>query len=234
MTSETAPAENEAPPVSLIFELEHIGINGRAIAYDVTKQVLSAKGIDLTPVLYSRYCVGRTPSQFLTPLFRALDEKLKSENKLIDEIEQSVRMAVLDGAVKLSPGVAKLIEAARSEGVRIAALTGLDQSTASQLMEKLGFDESSGVQLLCVDSTERGFPTADCWLKAAKHLQARPALCITYGSSSTAAKAALSAGMRCVSVPDSFTTFQDFSGSDFILDEVENGSFTELLGILRN
>ncbi len=46
------------------------------------------------------------------------------------------------------------------------------------------------------------------------------------------AKAALSAGMRCVVVPDEFTVFQDFSGADVILDLESEFDPDELLNML--
>ncbi len=44
-----------------------------------------------------------------------------------------------------------------------------------------------------------------------------------------ACKSAMSADLRCVAVPDSFTAFQDFSGADLILESLEPSSARETL-----
>ena len=67
------------------------------------------------------------------------------------------------------------------------------------------------------------------WLKVAKALGKNARFCVAVSSSQVSAKSALSAGMRCVVVPDSFTSHHDFGGVDVILDSWEDQSANEVL-----
>ena len=96
-------------------------------------------------------------------------------------------------------------------------------------MERLGLTEPQ-VRLFAFKEEEKGsFPRADVWLKAAKSLSKTARFCVAVTSSQVSAKSALSAGMRCVVAPDSFTNHQDFGGADLILDSWEDMSANEVL-----
>jgi hypothetical protein len=47
-----------------------------------------------------------------------------------------------------------------------------------------------------------------------------------------ACKTALSAGMRCVVVPNNFTEFEDFGGSDYVLDSLDGGVLEEVFDLM--
>ena len=44
-----------------------------------------------------------------------------------------------------------------------------------------------------------------------------------------ACKSAMSADLRCVAVPDDFTSFQDYSGADLILGSLDEMSAREIV-----
>ena len=226
-------AVEEAVQCALLFELENIPVPGRKVMYDVLKSVLGDKGIDLTPVLFSRYCMHASVEVFLPELFEAMGKKSAPDAKLLSDIAQGVKMSLLDGSIKLRSEVKAVIDQAAAADVPIGALTSLDPDTAAQLMKKLGFDQS-GVELMSIPVSDRDFPTADAWLKIAKQMGTKSQLCMVYASSATACKAGLSAGMRCVAVPDRFTSFQDFGGADFVVEgDDTDWHFPELLELVR-
>jgi beta-phosphoglucomutase-like phosphatase (HAD superfamily) len=216
-TEETEMAETETVQISMLFELENIAVAGRRVLFDVLKSTLGDKGVKLTPVMFSRYCIHASPDVYLPSVFEAAGKKTGPDAKLLNEVNQGQKLSLLDGSVKLNKRFKTVLDHAASEKVTIGALTSLDQDTATQLMSKLGFDKL-GVELLCIPASDRDFPTADAWLKLAKQMSTNPQLCMVYSSSTTACKAGLSAGMRCVAIPDEYTNFQDFGGADFIIE----------------
>ncbi|MFL2859188.1 MAG: hypothetical protein ACJ0BW_00420, partial [Pontiellaceae bacterium] len=66
------------------------------------------------------------------------------------------------------------------------------------------------------------FPKADDWLKMLKKADIEDKTIVAVISSQLACKGALTAGASCVVVPDRFTNFQDYSGSMFILDKLND------------
>ena len=100
------------------------------------------------------------------------------------------------------------------------------------MIGKLGLGDDVTPRSCAVNG--RDFPTADAWLKIAKQLGTKPQLCIVLASRSTACKAALSAGMRCIVIPDQYTSFQDFGGADFVVDEAEPSVVETVLELVRS
>ncbi|MFO1491641.1 MAG: hypothetical protein U1F87_12170 [Kiritimatiellia bacterium] len=78
------------------------------------------------------------------------------------------------------------------------------------------------MKLLCFEANEKGFPRADLWLKAAKETNFPPAARLSLVTSMRTCKSALTAGMRCLALPDGFTAFQDFGGAHAIVDSIED------------
>jgi beta-phosphoglucomutase-like phosphatase (HAD superfamily) len=237
MSSSEEVSSTQAAPVdvkvSLLFELENVAVKGRAILFDVIKGVLSDKDVKLDPIMYSRYGLHASPEKSIPAILAGAGKKTSSEGKLISEVTQAQKLSLLDGSVKVDSGFKSVVDALKSQNVVFGALTALDNDAANQLVAKLGLGDVAITTLSC--SLEgRDFPTADAWLKLAKQVGTKPQLCIVIASSSTACKAALSAGMRCIVIPDKFTTFQDFGGADFVIDEAEPSVFETVLELVRS
>jgi beta-phosphoglucomutase-like phosphatase (HAD superfamily) len=98
-------------------------------------------------------------------------------------------------------------------------------------MDKLGLDEK-GTVVLSNGSQDKHLPSSDSWLKLAKSMKVPASCCVVIASSSRACKAALSAGMRCVALPDKFTSFQDFGGADFVLESLDGDVAGRIIGLL--
>lgn len=217
---------------AILLELENVAVKGRQIVYDVLKSVLADKGIDLTSMAFSRYCLYPSVKYFLPALLAAEEKKRLSKDKLLAEITQGITLSLTDDSVKLEAGLADVLKIAKEKKVLVGVLSGLGEKTARQLLAKLGLTDM-GVHLLPYSCEDKNFPSADAWLKLAKIMSVLPALCLVIATSATACKAALSAGMRCVVVPDRFTTFQDFGGADHIAEDLDKTTVKTIFALLK-
>jgi beta-phosphoglucomutase-like phosphatase (HAD superfamily) len=73
------------------------------------------------------------------------------------------------------------------------------------------------------------FPSADIWLKTAKAMNIKSRRCLAVGGNMAACKSAMSADLRCLAVPDDFTSFQDYSGADLVLENPDEMSAKDIL-----
>lgn len=128
----------------------------------------------------------------------------------------------------LSPVVETLVKAATRSGIAVGAVSGLREETVTRMADKLQLRDI-GVKVLSCHDEEKVFPSPDAWLALARALSARSSRCLALATSSVAARSALSAGMRVVALPDSFTSFQDFSGVDLLLDSPADVAPEEIL-----
>ncbi|OGV67489.1 MAG: hypothetical protein A2283_04625 [Lentisphaerae bacterium RIFOXYA12_FULL_48_11] len=224
--------QKNVPVRAVLFEMENLAIKGRQLAFDVLKKALADKDIELTLHMFSRYCSQPSVKQFL-PLMLKSEAKAKvSEAKLISEISDAINNAFVSASFKLDSGVAKLLKAASDQNIVVAALSSLNDETARQLAAKLELIDR-GVTLLSYSSQEKNFPSADAWLKLAKRISVSPACCVVIATSSVSCKAALSAGMRSVVVPDQYTAFQDLGGADFVFDDFGEEAIDHIIKLLN-
>ncbi len=233
-TPEEATETNEAaatPTIALLFELENIGFQGRKVVFDVLKSVLADKDMKLEPVHFSRCCVDTPVEAGLPSLLALLGHPRVSAEKLVPEILQGIRASMVDNTPKVSAALVSLIQKAQAEGYAVGAVSNLDAEAADMLHAKLDVGESEEGAVVASES-DTGTGDAQAWKSAARALDALIPASVVLTSSSRAAHAAVAAGMRCVVIPDDFTSFQDFGGTDLILDSLDDSAVSEIMDIL--
>ncbi len=213
MATEPNSEELAATPAkrAVLFELENTAINGREITYGVVKELLRTRGVDFNEVAFSRYCVG-------APLKAAVSE-LASGAAVGDALASGLAEA-FDGSATALPGMKALLAEAARQGIALGALSSLPEEQAQVVAKQVGLLDAGGAVLSVSDDDKAG-PTADGWLKLSKLVGVSPSVSIVLGTSSVSCKAALSAGMRCIVVPDPFTAFQDFGGTVAVFDALD-------------
>ena len=100
-------------------------------------------------------------------------------------------------------------------------------------MQKCGFDEA-GVELLAFACDEGNSRNINMWRKLADAVSVRPTMCVVITTSAESCGEALAAGMRCIVVPDKFTSFQDFGGADLIADSIDDATRREVFSLLES
>lgn len=224
----TEAAHVKAPSRALLFELEHAAAGGRQIVFDVMKSALADRGMNLSETEFRRYCVGCPVEESVVALLAAVKKTRLSSDKLAAEVSEGITLSFTGGSAKLDPGMAALLERARADGLALGGLSCIETAAARQFAEKIGFKDGD-LTIVSRLGVERRFPHADAWLLLAKALPVTPTRCLAIVSSGDAAKAAVSAGMKCVAVPDRYTSFQDFGGADFVCDALGKAEVDRIL-----
>jgi beta-phosphoglucomutase-like phosphatase (HAD superfamily) len=226
---EGTPAKEEKIKAhqAVLFELENIAVRGRKIAFDVIKSVLADHNVELTPPMYSRYCLQSTPNRYLKKL---LSDGKNAHDKIAEEIQQGIKLSLTDGGLKINKDLQALLDNKDIQRAAIGAISVSGEETARQMMEKLGLLEKN-VACLASEGGE-DYPRADQWLKLSRRVQVDPSCCVALASSAASCHSALSAGMLCVVVPDDFTGFQDFGGADLVTDRLDQDTVTQILELL--
>ncbi len=201
---------------AILFELETVAVQGRKAVYDAVRLVLKTARIDLAPVAYSRWFLDRSLSEGLDSVIA--DSRSDADpDKLYDSMDDEI-MAWAAKPGPMNPVVRAMLEQCRERSVRTAALCGLGAAAMESLTASLGLKDIMGDdQFLALDDGRS--PTSDIWLKLAKQVKVIPPLCVTLTGSMKSAKAAISAGMRCIVIEDEFNAFQDFGGADYVVSE---------------
>ncbi len=216
---------------ALLFELDNVGVKGRELIYDVLSGILEEKDVDFNFGLFCQHCLYPPTKNYIPTLLSKSGRTRLSEEKLTSEVSEAVKLMFVDGNIKLNDGMMPLIDRAVADGASIGAVSVFDEETTGRITEKLGLDEK-GIVTLSNGSEDKHVPSTDSWLKMSKSMRVPASCCVVIASSNMACKAALSAGMRCVVLPDKFTSFQDFGGADFVLESLDGEGADRVMGLL--
>lgn len=214
---------------ALIFELEYIAAKKRKVEFTAIQSAVKTKGVELTPVLFSRSGMPPLTRAAVTAVLKQAGKKADAIEKAVAAVDKEVA-AYCKNDAELDKGIEKLIKAVQAQNIPVLAFTALPEPVAITLMEKLGLDKM-GVELVIPDEVRDSFPRADSWLKMLKKCDKEDATLVAVVSSQTACKGGLTAGAACIAVPDEYTAFQDFSGAKLVLDALSDVRPKEILDL---
>lgn len=232
-----AMAKNEEPQVvegasaksALFFEMDNVALGARRIRYEVLEGILKEQGIQLTPILFSRYCLHPAPSVYMPEFLKAMKYTSATSEQVVERLVNETTSRLMQKTTLISDGLIKWMEAAQARGATIACVSMLPLASAESVAAHLGFDRW-GVKVYSGSPADKGFPHAENWLRIAKAVGRNPKRCLAVVSSMSTTKTALAAMMHVAVVTDEFTEYQDFCGANLVcsdLKEVKPDEFFE-------
>ena len=208
--------ETEKPAWGLLMEVEATAAPARAEAYAAAAAAMKHEHVELTMPQFLRYGLHTTPTRIVDDLARGLGLKEAARERLRKAMAASLADH-FSKTTKMSPGLDKLLEACAAAGARVAFVSWQEHEAAQALAARLGLTRWSP-EVLSFADVHHEFPGPDTYLRGLKQIGATPHRSVALVSCQASSHAALAAGMRCAVVPDEFTSFQDFSGADWVAD----------------
>lgn len=220
------PTTVKNAPCFLFFELETLALNGRKLAFDASATALKKKDIELTFSMFVKAGLGASP-QYYAPKLMALAGKPGAGTKMLEDEINKLTFDALKSAT-FDKGLEKIIDVAMKRNIRVFALSSLPQEQAEALFaaHKLA---DKGVELYMADEIGEDFPRTETWLTLIRNMELEPRACITLTTSRNACKGALTADMVGIACPDEFTSFDDFSGAHFLLENIADMKPEEMI-----
>lgn len=215
-----------ARTAALLFEFDHLVANIREATLDVLKTIFEDQ--DLQPLHVSRYALNATPQKTVEQLQAALGVKKGPAKKLADELTNGILMYLETGNIQVSDALRDVVVQARDRGMPVYALTALPENSRALLEDRLDLP-GLGIEYVPFGSQLEAFPRADAWLKMCKDHELLAPVSLALTTSMSATKAAMTAGVHCVAIPDRFTAFQDFSGCQDVVDSPADIDLSKVL-----
>jgi len=226
-------AEQQQPVVAFLLELEYMLFPGRQLAFEAYRNVLKKHSIALDEMSYARYCLKRNIAMNLKGLFTAQGKKCPDEKGVEEtalEIAGRFSESLADSAAQPANSLYEFLHKADEQNIKIGLLSFLAEEEAGKLMSRLQFKNAPA--LLVMKKKADDLPTPDAWLSLLKMMAIDPRSSFAFINSATAHRSALAVGMRCAVIPDNFTSWQDFSGADLVLENTADLKISDLLAIL--
>jgi HAD superfamily hydrolase (TIGR01509 family) len=133
----------------------------------------------------------------------------------------------------LLPGVETLLRSARDLGLGRAVASSSSCGWVEGWLGRHGIRALLDV-VVARDDVSLVKPDPELFLLAARRLGVDPADCVVFEDSPNGMRAALTAGMRCVGVPNALTRDLERPGVDLVMGSLAEMSLAEVLGALRS
>ena len=150
--------------------------------------------------------------------------------RIHDQKTAAYERMVTQGAVKLRPGVLKLIEQAIEADIRLAIATTTSKVNVSALLRQaIGLNWSDYFSVIEDASTApQKKPHPQAYIQTLARLNLPAGECIAIEDSANGLKAALAAGLATVITINSFTEQHDFAGALCVLPDLAQTSLVQL------
>ena len=128
-----------------------------------------------------------------------------------------------EGRIPMRPGVRRLLDEARGEGLRLAiATTTTPENVGALLCYGLGPEAEGWFEVIAAgDVVPAKKPAADIFTYALDKLGLPPGACVAFEDSDNGLRSALGAGITSVVVTvNDYTREQDFAGATLVLDQL--------------
>jgi HAD superfamily hydrolase (TIGR01509 family) len=131
---------------------------------------------------------------------------------------------IRQGAMRLRPGVAELIAAARAEGIRLAVATTTSPPNVLALLKAtLGPNALAMFDVIAAgDSVARKKPAPDIYTSALAQLGLPASDCVAIEDSHNGLRAAIAADLATIVTPSTYTVGEDFHGAARVVDSLED------------
>ena len=131
-------------------------------------------------------------------------------------------LLLAEGKIPLRPGVRRLLEEARSQGLRLAISTTTSPDNVIALLDHtLGNNSAAWFEVIAAgDVVPAKKPAPDIYNYAMHAMQLEPAQCLAFEDSENGFRSARDAGLRTIVTVNEYTHGHDFSGALLVLDHL--------------
>ena len=137
------------------------------------------------------------------------------------------------GALKLRPGVERLVYEAQDRGIKLAiATTSTPVNVKALLRSTLGEDAPSWFAIAAGDVVTRKKPHPDVYFEALDALDVGPAHAVAFEDSTNGTRAAVAAGLAVVATPSLYLAGEDLSDAKAVVSSLgePDKPFTHIAG----
>ncbi|KAF5433171.1 putative hydrolase of the HAD superfamily [Candidatus Methanophagaceae archaeon] len=209
---------------AIIFDLDGVLLDsvGRDIA--ITVQVFNKFGYSITQS-DEQYIIGWHPADRIS-VFAEKFNMSPEEQQLIVEAEKHLYRELWDSTSKLLPGVKECLDTMKTKGLTLALATTSTRESVSKFLQKFHLHGYFSLILTREDVFTRK-PNPEIYTKAWNELGYKNEEMIVVEDTEIGVRAAKSAGLPCVAVPNEYTKAQDFSGADYVIKSI--GELTKIV-----
>ena len=194
---------------AVVLDLDGEMVDSETIAIAMWREFLALFGKALSDAEY-RQMVGMEPKE--TAIFVRQRTGISVGVEEIVEDHQARVVEAVGRDAKPVDGLEHFIRESRIRGLLLGVASNSSTAYVDQVLRAIGLREAFDC-VITADQVARAKPAPDIYQAAAAALKTTPERCLAIEDSPIGMKSALSAGMRCVVIPNHHLDGADFSGA---------------------
>jgi len=217
----------------VIIEFDFAAMNGAELLFETTKSFLQKlDGIPFDERIEAQHLAGCNYQGAFAEYFTLVKTK-KTAAKAAKDLTASFAAALSDAIpASVSQGFRNFVKTLAARGVKVVIATRADIAE-SQVAEAFAPLLGENVVLYHEESTTYGSVKWDVWRRACAANRLHPSITLAVTGSGNGVKSALIAGMASMVVVNPRTAYQDCSGVDAMVKELNLDAAKTALEILR-
>lgn len=202
---------------TVIFDLDGLLADTEGLHFQSYREVLAQHGVDVTLEQYIEHWIrgGKGVTDW------AREHGLTLDVPLIRKQKYARYQELVELSVQPMQGAVELLQRLHNKR-RLALASASHGNSVEWVLRCLGITRYFE-DVLSGDDVTRSKPFPDIFLKSAQNLKIDPAECVVLEDAERGVRAANSAGMKCIAIPNVYTRDNDFSLATKVvssLDEV--------------
>lgn len=194
-------------PAALVLDFDGTIVDTESTSFEAARAAYETHGLVLDLTDWRRV-VGRTDQPHWTVDLQSRVDTTLDLSTLRSETRR--RKTAMSMAQPLRDGIAELITCARATGVGVAIASSSPREWGDAHLDRLGITSHFDA-IATAGGRLRSRPRPDTYLEACRALGLEPGTCLAIEDSVVGCSAAVTAGLRCVAIPNDITAGQDFA-----------------------
>ena len=128
-----------------------------------------------------------------------------------------------EGKIPLRPGVVNLVDELLAAKVTVAVCSTSNEKAVQKIVDMMGPERSSQIQIFAGDCVEKKKPAPDIYLLARDTYKLESENCVVIEDSGIGLKSGKAAGMSVLVTKSTYTKNEDFSEADLVVNDLKSG-----------
>ena len=184
---------------AVIFDMDGVIFDTEKVYLDIWIEVFEKYGYKMTKELYVNV-MGTGRKNVIKTFLENFGDDLPIE-KMYEEKDNQLFYIIENQGIPLKEGVKELFSMLKEKNYKIALATSAKRERVEKQIKDKWLKESFDA-IVCGDDVDKGKPSPDIFLKAAKKIDVEPENCFVVEDSPAGIKAAFSGGMKGIHVED--------------------------------
>ena len=184
---------------AVIFDMDGVIFDTEKVYLDIWIEVFEKYGYKMTKELYVNV-MGTGRKNVIKTFLENFGDDLPIE-KMYEEKDNQLFYIIENQGIPLKEGVKELFSMLKEKNYKIALATSAKRERVEKQIKDKWLKESFDA-IVCGDDVEKGKPSPDIFLKAAKEIDVEPENCFVVEDSPAGIKAAFSGGMKGIHMED--------------------------------